>query len=65
LDQNIGTSFEIVLGYKTGTDIDLAVERGEVICRAFTIEAFLPGSRFLPGSKKLCEGPDPNGKETG
>jgi hypothetical protein len=47
LDQNIGTNFEIILGYKTGTDIDLAVERGEVICRAFTIEAFFAREPFF------------------
>ena len=47
LDQNIGTKFEVILGYKTGTDIDLAVERGEVICRAFTIEAFFAREPFF------------------
>lgn len=52
LDQNIGTNFEIVLGYKTGTDIDLAVERGEVICRAFTIEAFFAREPFFTWVKK-------------
>jgi tripartite-type tricarboxylate transporter receptor subunit TctC len=52
LDQNIGTNFEIVLGYKTGTDIDLAVERGEVVCRAFTIEAFFAREPFFTWVKK-------------
>jgi tripartite-type tricarboxylate transporter receptor subunit TctC len=52
LDQLIGTNFEIVLGYKTGTDIDLAVERGEVICRAFTIEAFFAREPFFTWVKK-------------
>jgi hypothetical protein len=52
LDQNIGTNFEIILGYKTGTDIDLAVERGEVICRAFTIEAFFAREPFFTWVKK-------------
>jgi len=47
LDQTIGTNFEIILGYKTGTDIDLAVERGEVICRAFTITAFFAREPFF------------------
>lgn len=47
LDQTIGTNFDIVLGYKTGTDIDLAVERGEVICRAFTITAFFAREPFF------------------
>jgi tripartite-type tricarboxylate transporter receptor subunit TctC len=52
LDQLIGTNFEIVLGYKTGTDIDLAVERGEVICRAFTVEAFFAREPFFTWMKK-------------
>jgi tripartite-type tricarboxylate transporter receptor subunit TctC len=47
LDQTIGTNFDIVLGYKTGTDIDLAVERGEVICRSFTITAFFAREPFF------------------
>lgn len=47
LDQVIGTNFEVILGYKTGTDIDLAVERGEVICRAFTITAFFAREPFF------------------
>lgn len=52
LDQTIGTNFEIVLGYKTGSDIDLAVERGEVICRAFTITAFFAREPFFTWVKK-------------
>jgi hypothetical protein len=52
LDQIIGTNFEIILGYKTGTDIDLAVEKGEVICRAFTIEAFFAREPFFTWVKK-------------
>ena len=52
LDQTVGTNFEIILGYKTGTDIDLAVERGEVICRAFTIDAFFAREPFFTWVKK-------------
>jgi len=52
LDQVIGTNFEVILGYKTGTDIDLAVERGEVICRAFTITAFFAREPFFTWVKK-------------
>ena len=52
LDEIIGTNFEVVLGYKTGTDIDLAVERGEVICRAFTITAFFAREPFFTWVKK-------------
>ena len=40
LQEVVGAKFTIVTGYPGGSDIDLAVERGEVHCRAFTIEAF-------------------------
>jgi tripartite-type tricarboxylate transporter receptor subunit TctC len=40
-EETIGTKFNLVQGYPGGPDIDLAVERGEIHCRAFTIEAFL------------------------
>lgn len=40
LQETVGTKFSIVTGYPGGQDIDLAVERGEIQCRAFTIEAF-------------------------
>jgi tripartite-type tricarboxylate transporter receptor subunit TctC len=40
LQETVGAKFNIVTGYPGGTDIDLGVERGEIQCRAFTIEAF-------------------------
>jgi tripartite-type tricarboxylate transporter receptor subunit TctC len=40
LQETVGAKFTIVTGYPGGVDIDLAVERGEIHCRAFTIEAF-------------------------
>lgn len=40
MQETVGAKFNIVTGYPGGTDIDLAVERGEIQCRAFTIEAF-------------------------
>jgi tripartite-type tricarboxylate transporter receptor subunit TctC len=52
LDQTIGTNFEIVLGYQSGQDIDLAVERGELICRSFTITAFFAREPFTTWRKK-------------
>ncbi|MGH7854781.1 MAG: Bug family tripartite tricarboxylate transporter substrate binding protein [Candidatus Binatia bacterium] len=41
LEEVIGTKFNVVLGYPGGPDMDLAVERGEAQCRAFTLTAFL------------------------
>lgn len=40
-EETLGTKFHLVQGYPGGPEIDLAVERGEIHCRAFTIEAFL------------------------
>lgn len=40
MQETVGARFNIVTGYPGGTDIDLGVERGEIQCRAFTIEAF-------------------------
>ena len=48
----IGTNFDIVLGYQSGQDIDLAVERGELVCRAFTITAFFAREPFISWRKK-------------
>ena len=52
LEEVIGTKFNIVLGYQAGADIDLAVERGEVQCRAFTITAFFAREPFTTWRKK-------------
>jgi tripartite-type tricarboxylate transporter receptor subunit TctC len=46
LEQTIGTKFQLVTGYQGGADIELAVERGEVQCRAFTIQVFFGREPF-------------------
>ncbi len=40
-----------VLGYPGGAEIDLAVERGEVICRSFTASPFFAREPFLTWQK--------------
>src|SRR3990170_4883801 len=52
LNEAIGTKFHIVTGYKGGQEIDLAVERGEVICRAFTVTSFFAREPFHTWRKK-------------
>jgi len=52
LDETIGTNFNVILGYQAGQDIDLAVERGELVCRAFTITAFFAREPFTTWRKK-------------
>jgi hypothetical protein len=41
LEETLGTKFNIVSGYQGVRDIDLAVERGELHCRAMTTAAYL------------------------
>jgi tripartite-type tricarboxylate transporter receptor subunit TctC len=40
LEETLGTKFTIIAGYKGGAEIDLATERGELHCRALTIQAY-------------------------
>jgi tripartite-type tricarboxylate transporter receptor subunit TctC len=51
-EELIGTKFNLVQGYPGGPEIDLAVERGEIHCRAFTIEAFLSREPYHTWRKK-------------
>jgi tripartite-type tricarboxylate transporter receptor subunit TctC len=52
LEETIGAKFNVVLGYKSGSAIDLAVERGEVVCRAFSTEAYFSREPFHTWRKK-------------
>jgi tripartite-type tricarboxylate transporter receptor subunit TctC len=52
IEETIGAKFDIVSGYVSGQDIDLAVERGELQCRAFTITAFFAREPFITWRKK-------------
>ena len=52
LQETVGAKFSIVTGYPGGTDIDLGVERGELHCRAFTIEAFFGREPYHTWRKK-------------
>jgi tripartite-type tricarboxylate transporter receptor subunit TctC len=46
MEDIFGAKFTIVTGYPGGQAIELAVERGEVQCRSFTIEAFFAREPF-------------------
>ncbi|HXF76134.1 MAG TPA: hypothetical protein VNN13_08575, partial [Methylomirabilota bacterium] len=52
MQETVGAKFTIVTGYPGGTDIDLGVERGEIHCRAFTIEAFFGREPYHTWRKK-------------
>jgi len=46
LEETVGAKFNIVLGYQGGGPIDLPVEKGEIHCRAMTIESFFAREPF-------------------
>ena len=52
LEEAFGFKFKVISGYPGGADQDLAMERGEVQCRAFTIDAFFGREPFPTWLKK-------------
>ena len=52
LNEIVGTKFQVISGYPGGTDVDLAVERGELQCRAFTIVTYFGREPFFTWEKK-------------
>ena len=52
LEDTLGMKFKVISGYPGGADQDLAMERGEVHCRAFTIDAFFGREPFPTWMKK-------------
>jgi len=40
LEDALGAKFNVVIGYQGAADIDLAVEKGEMHCRAGTLSSF-------------------------
>lgn len=46
LEETIGTKFAIVTGYQGGPEMDLALERNEVQCRALTFAAWFAGDIY-------------------
>ena len=52
LEETLGARFTPVLGYKGGSEVDLAMERGEIICRATRITVHFSREPFLTWDKK-------------
>lgn len=52
VEEATGAKFNIVSGYQAGQDVDLAVERGEIQCRAFTITAYFAREPFISWRKR-------------
>jgi len=51
LNETIGTKFDIILGYPGGPEMDLAVEKNEAQCRAFTHAAWFSGEPYRSWQK--------------
>lgn len=52
LEETIGARFNIVLGYPGGSEIDLAVEKGEVVCRGQDIPSHFGRQPFTTWHSK-------------
>ncbi len=52
MEQTLGTKFNIITGYQGGNDIDLAIERGEIQCRGFSLNSFFAREPFATWRKK-------------
>jgi tripartite-type tricarboxylate transporter receptor subunit TctC len=52
LEEVLATKIESVLGYPGGSEIDVAVERGEVICRGMSIGPYFGREPFISWGKK-------------
>ena len=52
LNEAIGSKFTVVTGYQGGQEIDLAVERGEAVCRGFTVTTFFAREPFHTWRKR-------------
>ena len=51
LEETVGAKFNVVAGYQGGSEIDLAVERGEIQCRSLSTEAYFSREPFLTWRK--------------
>ena len=52
LEETLNLKFQLVTGYPGGAEQDLALERGEVQCRAITVAAFFGREPFMSWYKK-------------
>jgi tripartite-type tricarboxylate transporter receptor subunit TctC len=52
LEEAVGARFNIVLGYQGGAEQDLALERGEVVCRSLSIPTFFAREPFTTWRKQ-------------
>jgi tripartite-type tricarboxylate transporter receptor subunit TctC len=51
LEETVNAKFNVIAGYRGGSEIDLAVERGEIQCRSLSTEAYFSREPFLTWRK--------------
>jgi tripartite-type tricarboxylate transporter receptor subunit TctC len=52
LEETIGAKFNSIVGYQGGSEVDVAVEKGELVCRAHNISAHFGREPFTSWHKK-------------
>jgi tripartite-type tricarboxylate transporter receptor subunit TctC len=52
MEETLGIKLNLITGYTGGPDVDLAIERGEVRCRAISTTAFFGREPYLSWAKK-------------
>ncbi len=52
VEEALGAKFNTVLGYPGGSEIDVAVERGEVVCRGMDVDPYFGREPFISWRKK-------------
>jgi tripartite-type tricarboxylate transporter receptor subunit TctC len=52
IDEVLGAKLDSVLGYPGGSEVDLAVEKGEVVCRGMSIDPYFGREPFISWGKK-------------
>ena len=51
LEEAVGAKFNVIMGYRGGSEQDLAFERGEVVCRSLSIPTFFAREPFITWRK--------------
>jgi tripartite-type tricarboxylate transporter receptor subunit TctC len=52
VDEILGGKLVMVMGYPGGSEVDLAVEKGEVVCRGMSIDPYFGREPFISWGKK-------------
>ena len=52
VDEILGGKLTMVMGYPGGAEVDLAVEKGEVVCRGMSIDPYFGREPFITWRKK-------------